>query len=96
MTEIERTNCGVKAERLAFATRPTIGGALPPVGEMMHVDPKVLAIVDKTVEELAAMGLAEFADEKGIVWNVSTDEDGQKGLAIRIGTGPDAAPPPTE
>lgn len=66
------------------------GGKLPPAHELIHVDPEVLAILGRTVEELAAMGLAEFAElsyRKGIVWKVSADGDGPRSLNVRIDRG---------
>jgi hypothetical protein len=59
----------------------------PPNSELFSVDPEVLAILGKTVDEIAAMTTGEFAElsySKGIEWIVSADGGRIKGLTITI------------
>lgn len=59
----------------------------PPNSELFSIDPEVLAILGKTVDEIAAMGCREFAElsySKGIRWAVSAEGGRIKGLTITI------------
>lgn len=59
----------------------------PPLSKLLSIDAEVLAILGKSVDEIAAMGLREFADlsfSKGIEWKVSADGGRVKGLTITI------------
>lgn len=59
---------------------------VPPTNEILSIDSEVLQILGKSAEEIAKMGLREFADlsyEKGIEWTVG--HGGRvKGLTITI------------
>jgi hypothetical protein len=59
----------------------------PPNNELFSIDPEVLHVLGKTVDEIAAMTAGEFAElsySKGIIWNVSAEGGRIKGLTITI------------
>lgn len=59
-----------------------------PNSELFSIDPEVLAVLGKTVDEIAAMTSREFAElslSKGIVWNVSAEGGRVQGLTMTFG-----------
>lgn len=59
----------------------------PPNDQLLSIDAAVLDLLGKTVDEIAAMGLREFAElsySRGIVWDVSAEGGRIKGLTITI------------
>lgn len=60
---------------------------VPPINELLSIDPEVLAILGKTIDEIAAMTPGQFAElsfAKGIEWTVSADGGRIQGLTIKI------------
>lgn len=61
----------------------------PPISELLSIDANVLRTLGKTADEIACMGLREFAElsyAKGIRWNVSADGGRIPGLTITLGS----------
>ena len=62
---------------------------MPPASELLSIDAEVLRTLGKTAEEIASMGLREFAElsySKGIRWSVSADGGRIPGLTITLGS----------
>lgn len=59
----------------------------PPNSELFSIDPEVLAILGKTVDEIADMSARDFAllsYSKGIEWTLNPDGGRVKGLTLTI------------